>query len=358
MSFRNTQPTFSGGEVSDAVAARYDVAKYGTALSRARNTLGLAQGGQYNRPGFMFGDEIYPGAPSAILLPFVFSAGDSYALEFTPARMRIYYRGSLVTRPKLTITGITKAASAVVTCADHGYVVGWQIVFDGVAGMIEINGLRGTVTAVTTNTYTVNINTTTFGTFTGDTGGVGGASAGGVGGYPADPPPGVDPPLPEQPNNPLPPPVNQPNNPGCPAPEVPVLLANEARDGPGIEVPAGDVVEGVDYVWTRHERTGVWGAHFVLKKNIINDRPRQTVVMADGREGIYSYRHRFFVDATRYTMIEAIPVGTLIDGFVPGVLTSVAPAVPGPVVEFMIHEARTLQTGGLHSHNIKWLGDD
>ena len=139
----------------------------------------------------------------------------------------------------------------------------------------------------------------------------------------------------------------------CPAPEVLVLLANEARDGPGPEVPAGDVVEGVDYVWTRHESTGEWGAFFVLKKTIIEDQERCTVIVADGRVGIYSCRHRFFVEPTRYTMIEAIPVGTQIDGFVPGVLESVGPAERGPVVEFLIHQARTLQTGGLHSHNCK-----
>ena len=136
MSFRNSQPTFSGGEVSDAVAARYDVAKYATALARARNTLGLPQGGQYNRPGFLFGDEVYDSEQIARLFPFVFSAGDSYALEFTPGKMRIHYRGALVTRPRLTITAITQAAQAVVTAADHGYQVGWIAVFGGLSPII------------------------------------------------------------------------------------------------------------------------------------------------------------------------------------------------------------------------------
>lgn len=67
---RNSQPTFAGGEVSDAVAARWDVAKYGTALARARNTLGLPQGGQYNRPGLVYGDSVKDHTKKAVLLPF------------------------------------------------------------------------------------------------------------------------------------------------------------------------------------------------------------------------------------------------------------------------------------------------
>ena len=39
MTFRASYPSFAGGEVSEAVAARWDVAKYTTALSLARNTL-------------------------------------------------------------------------------------------------------------------------------------------------------------------------------------------------------------------------------------------------------------------------------------------------------------------------------
>lgn len=214
MSFRNTQPSFSGGEVSDAVGARIDVAKRATALARARNVLGMAQGGQYNRPGFLFADEVYDSEQIATLKPFVFSAGDSYALEFTPGKMRIYYRGQLVTRPRLTITGITKAAQAVVTAPAHGYQVGWIAVFDGVQGMVEINSLRGRIVSVTTDTFVVDIDTTGFSTFTADTGGVGGASGGGTGGYPAPPPPGEDPPPPETPNIPTRPPITPPQTGG------------------------------------------------------------------------------------------------------------------------------------------------
>lgn len=208
---RNSQPTFAGGEVSDAVAARWDVAKYGTALARARNTLGLPQGGQYNRPGFLFGDAVKDSTKKAVLLPFVFSAGDSYALEFTPGLMRLYYRGGLVTRPRLTITAIATGATTTVTAPKHGYAVGMTVAFEGVEGMVEINGLRGLILSVTdADTFVVDIDSTGFSAFTGDTGGVAGDAEGGTGGEPAPPPPGEDPPLPEVPDIPVPPPYFPP----------------------------------------------------------------------------------------------------------------------------------------------------
>lgn len=211
--YRDAKPTLAGGEISEAVAARYDVSKYATALARARNTLGLPQGGQYIRAGFLYGDEVVDHAKAAVLMPFVFSAGDAYALEFTPGRLRLYYRGGLVTRPKLKITAITKAINAVVTVPANGYEVGWIVVFDGVEGMVEINGLRGTILAVAGNNITVDIDTRAFSTFTGDTGGVAGDAEGGSGGEPAPPPPGEDPPPPVVPDVPQPPPITPPKQP-------------------------------------------------------------------------------------------------------------------------------------------------
>jgi hypothetical protein len=82
-----------------------------------------------------------------------------------------------------TITAITKAASAVVTSSAHGFVVGDYIFFYGINGMTELNGLYGVVTARSTNTFTVNINTTNFGTFTAGSPETATASSIGSGGF-------------------------------------------------------------------------------------------------------------------------------------------------------------------------------
>lgn len=70
----------------------------------------------------------------------------------------------------LFITSITKATSAVVTLSvTHGLTVGQRVVFNipDAFGMTELNGLRGQITAIntTTNTVTVNIDTSGFTTF-------------------------------------------------------------------------------------------------------------------------------------------------------------------------------------------------
>ena len=63
----------------------------------------------------------------------------------------------------LAVTGITQAASAVVTCVGHGLSVGNRVFFAAVTGMTQINGLYGTVTQVTgANTFVVNIDSTAF----------------------------------------------------------------------------------------------------------------------------------------------------------------------------------------------------
>jgi hypothetical protein len=61
------------------------------------------------------------------------------------------------------ITGISKAANAVVTFASHTFLVGDVLNFAGVVGMTEINGLSGVVSAKDATTVTLaNIDSTDF----------------------------------------------------------------------------------------------------------------------------------------------------------------------------------------------------
>lgn len=65
-----------------------------------------------------------------------------------------------------SVTAITKAASAVVTVGAHTFVAGESVYFSGVAGMTQINGLRGTITSTGATTITVAINSSGFSTYT------------------------------------------------------------------------------------------------------------------------------------------------------------------------------------------------
>lgn len=64
-----------------------------------------------------------------------------------------------------SVTGITKAAQAVVTVGSHSFAVGESVHFSGVVGMTQINGLRGAITATSGTTITVGINSTAFSTY-------------------------------------------------------------------------------------------------------------------------------------------------------------------------------------------------
>lgn len=139
----------------------------------------------------------------------------------------------------------------------------------------------------------------------------------------------------------------------CPAPEVMVLLANDSHDGPGEEVRADAVVAGLDWVWTRHERTLEWGAFPVLAADMHDGQPRARLVMMDGRTSTYARRHRMFSAASGWTDLVALPEGAPLIGTNPGQVAAVVPAETGMVVAFTIGEAATLITDGLQSHNAK-----
>lgn len=71
-------------------------------------------------------------------------------------------RVTLAANKSRAITGITQAASAVLTVGSHTFVVGDSVHISGVAGMTQINGRRANVTATTGTTITVAINSTGF----------------------------------------------------------------------------------------------------------------------------------------------------------------------------------------------------
>jgi hypothetical protein len=66
-----------------------------------------------------------------------------------------------------SITGITQATSAIVTLkitpySQHNFVVGEFVTFSGIVGMTELNGMTYQVTAITSSTITININSMGF----------------------------------------------------------------------------------------------------------------------------------------------------------------------------------------------------
>jgi len=66
----------------------------------------------------------------------------------------------------LDITNITNASSAVISIDANPFAIGDLVYIDQVSGMTEINGQTANVTAITSSSITVNINSSSYGTYT------------------------------------------------------------------------------------------------------------------------------------------------------------------------------------------------
>lgn len=140
----------------------------------------------------------------------------------------------------------------------------------------------------------------------------------------------------------------------CPAPWTEILLANEQRDGPGGNIPAGDLRPGM-WVWTRHELTMDWGAFQVEAVTIEQDQPRWLFHAGD-RELCATPNHRLYVGGGRWLEINRF-VDEMVWGDIRRPFASVEQKDRGDVVRISIRDARTYVSEGLLSHNLKPLED-
>lgn len=189
------------------------------------------------------------------LLPFEFSTDQAYALAMTQGRMQPLALGGAVLEEELEITAVTNANPAQVTVPYHGYSTGDEWFAKNVEGMPEINGRVFTITVVDGDNFTIGVDSTDWGVFTGSGGGT----------LREEPPaPEPDPPVVPDPVDPPEPPDIGGGGVFCVTDDTPILLANDDRSGPGEEAPAASFTTKT-WVWTRHEATGEWGAFPVAR---------------------------------------------------------------------------------------------
>ena len=160
------QPSFAGGEISEAVSARVDVDKYKSSLSKCENMYVKTSGGVANRPGLEYVCEVKDSSQISRIIPFEYNTEQTYTLELGNLYMRVITGGGLVvdsTKLK-TISGATQANPVVVTSTSHGLSNGDEVFVAQVVGMTELNGRQFKIAGVTTHTFnlqgmdSVNIN--------------------------------------------------------------------------------------------------------------------------------------------------------------------------------------------------------
>ena len=93
MAIRSYTRAFNGGEISPAMFARIDDAKYQTGLAVCKNFLIEPQGPVVSRPGFEFVSEVKDSTHKPKLIPFTFSNTQTMVLEFGNKYIRFYTQG-------------------------------------------------------------------------------------------------------------------------------------------------------------------------------------------------------------------------------------------------------------------------
>jgi hypothetical protein len=148
------QANLSGGEVSEAIAARVDIDKYKTSAYKVENFFVQLHGGLTNRPGLEYVAPAKTRTGAVRLIPFEFNTTQTYVLEFGNLYMRVYKDGGQVlTGSAQTISGITAADPAVVTATSHGFSNGDDVYVSGIVGMTQLNDRFLRVAGATTNTF-------------------------------------------------------------------------------------------------------------------------------------------------------------------------------------------------------------
>ncbi|MDB5710880.1 MAG: Phage protein [Sphingomonas bacterium] len=321
MAMRSGQANFSKGVISDELVARIDVAAYASGLRRADNVILLKYGGVTKRPGTRLVAEVY--ADQGVrLLPFQFSLAQTYVLEMGQGYMRPAAGGGLVLEERLAITAITRGVTTTIAAAWHDYHVGDQVYFDEIAGTTELNGRIGRVTAVgDSGHFTVDVESTGFGAFTGDSGGTTRSAT--------PPPPPPPPPVPPPAPTPPPPPVGGGGGGGsyCVDDDTPILLAN------GEEIAARFLKVGT-MLRTRHETSLEWGDWPVTAIGFAYDPVWRSEI---GGTAIRATRdHRFWIDGAWVRMGE---IG--------------CPDGKAWVARITVAGAHSYVSAGILSHNIK-----
>lgn len=131
--------SLASGEIAPSLYARVDQSKYQSGLKTCRNFTVDKAGGISNRAGTKFIAQVKDSTKNVRLIEFQFSDTQTYVLEFGDEYMRVYKDAAQLTDLTLTITGISQAATAVVTYTGTDPTSGQEVFIDDVLGMTQVN---------------------------------------------------------------------------------------------------------------------------------------------------------------------------------------------------------------------------
>lgn len=131
----------------------------------------------------------------------------------------------------------------------------------------------------------------------------------------------------------------------CPDPDTEILLSDNKM------VKAKDLKVG-DYVYTMHEKTGIWGDFKVSYVKIIDNQNKLEFILNDGSSIKVSDSHKFYMEGDVWKKSSDISVGEIIKGISSNkTIVSINTIDPGQVVKIEVEDAHTYISNGLISHN-------
>jgi hypothetical protein len=168
---------FAAGEVSPALWAHVDLAKYRVGAATLRNMFVSVRGGAYSRPGTRFCGQAKQAASAAStpprIIPFQFQVAQSYILELGDNYARFIADGSYITETPQTVAAATNANPCALTVPAHGYLNGDWLAAADFTGMVQLNSETVIVANASTNAFSITdtfgnpINSIGFGTYMG-----------------------------------------------------------------------------------------------------------------------------------------------------------------------------------------------
>lgn len=91
--------SFAGGEIGRALRARTDLARYQISVEAMENYVVMVEGGATRRPGSIFVNTVWSEPSPSLLIPFRFTATDSYMIVLSGSIMQFIRNGAYVINP-------------------------------------------------------------------------------------------------------------------------------------------------------------------------------------------------------------------------------------------------------------------
>lgn len=88
--------SFAGGEIGRALRARTDLARYQISVEAMENYVVMVEGGATRRPGSIFVNTVWSEPSPSLLIPFRFTATDSYMIVLSGSIMQFIRNGAYV----------------------------------------------------------------------------------------------------------------------------------------------------------------------------------------------------------------------------------------------------------------------